>query len=101
VPSMAVFLVMYTTLVLIGLIISLKPFIYKSMLILVVFNLAVMLYLAYLSLLFTDFVDQKISDSTGNQFLYTTLIIIALNVLFWIIFAFQKLCIKIRIWYRN
>jgi hypothetical protein len=101
VPSIAVFLVMYTTLVLIGLIISLKPFIYKSMLILSVFNLAVMLYLAYLLLLFTDFVDQKISDSIGNQFLYTTLIIIALNVLFWIIFAFQKLCIKIRIWYRN
>ena len=66
VPSLSVFIIMYMTLILIGFFMNLKPFNEKSTLNIVLFNLSSMLYLSYLQLLFTDFVDQSVSDDAGN-----------------------------------
>jgi hypothetical protein len=73
---------MYSTLLMISLFINLRPFKAKGMNLLVVINLTTLLYLTYLQLLFTDYVDQSISDSTGNQFLYTTICISAFNLFY-------------------
>ena len=66
VPSLSVFIIMYMTLILIGFFMNLKPFNEKSTLNIVLVNLSSMLYLSYLQLLFTDFVDQSVSDDAGN-----------------------------------
>lgn len=60
---------------------SVKPFRERINFIKDLFNLLTILFLAYLLILFTDFVDQKISDSGGNQFLYVVLMNVGVNLI--------------------
>ena len=88
---------MYTTLLLISLFIDLRPFKRQGMLHILLFNLIMLLYLSYLQLLFTDFVSQTISDSTGNQFLFVTIVIIVVNIGYVAFLGLNKLYIEARV----
>ena len=99
--SLAVFLMMYFNSVLLGLFVNVKPFYHQRKLFEVVFNLTALLYLSYLQLLMTDFVDQPVSDSVANQFLYATCVIIVVNLGTAGILVFCKSYDNFRVWYRN
>ena len=80
ISALSILLVMYTAVVQICYLVSVKPYIesinhYKEL-----FNLLTKLFLAYLLIVFTDFVDRDISDSGGNQFLYVVLVNVGVNL---------------------
>jgi hypothetical protein len=82
IQALAILLVTYTAVMQICYLVSVKPHEervnhYKDL-----FNHSSKLFLAYLLIVFTNFVDQSVSNSGGNQFLYVLLVNIGVNVVF-------------------
>ena len=72
---------MYTEVIQICYLVSVKPYIEKLNYYKDLFNLLTKLFLTYLLILFTNFVDLSISNSGGNQFLYVVLVNIGVNLI--------------------
>lgn len=64
--SIAVLLIMNTLLIQMGYSLQVKPYESKLRFAQEIFNLLTQLYLSYLMLLFTDFVEFEIQNSAGN-----------------------------------
>ena len=71
---------MYTAVIQICYLVSVKPYSDKLNYFKDLFNLLTKLFLTYLLILFTNFVDLSISNSGGNQFLYVVLVNIGVNL---------------------
>ena len=86
---LAIFLVMNTVVMQMCYLMSVKPHrervnYYKD-----IFNHSTKLFLTYILITFTDFVDLSVSDSGGNYFLYVLLLNIGVNILIALIFPLQ------------
>ena len=96
IQALAILSVMYTAVFQICYLVSVKPYkerldYYKDL-----FNLLTKLFLTYLLIVFTDFVDPSISDSGGNQFLYVVLANIGVNLLIAIILPLSKILLFLK-----
>ena len=72
---------MYTAVIQICYLVSIKPYREKLNFYKDLFNLSTKLFLTYLLIVFTNFVDLSISNSGGNQFLYIVLVNIGVNLI--------------------
>jgi hypothetical protein len=98
-PCMAILPLTYMTVVNIALVLLIRPYksVFKTYLHL--FNLSTQLFLCYLLLLFTDFVDLDVQQRAGNVFIYVLLANVVGNLAIFVMPVVPKARFKLKVFF--